>query len=258
MEKLRFIFSETARIVCLAFLGLVAAKAIGSLQARNAQPDLAHRVAWVRGVLYASILALVVMGARGLGVETSAGIHALASESNIRELQLDKAYSNAARAVELRPTVYAYWRDLSVAKFVVGQFSSVLKDEPVYRALSNGDLEEDMTLRLAYCHYFLGEYEQVFPLTGPLIRNNHYLASPLVLEGMTYMAEKKYAQAERKFLEVLQVFPNQQAAVEGLAHVHYLMGDPGNALEVLNDTAKFSFTPEARKRFDALKAFYGQ
>jgi Flp pilus assembly protein TadD len=95
-------------------------------------------------------------------------------------------------------------------------------------------------------------------LTGRLIQNNRYLASPFVLEGISYMAEKKYAQAERRFLAVLQVFPTQQAAVEGLAHVHYLMGDSGSALEVLNDTAKFSFPPQARKRFDALKAFYGQ
>jgi hypothetical protein len=54
------------------------------------------------------------------------------------------------------------------------------------------------------------------------------------------------------------MFPSQQAAVEGLAHVHFLRGDTASALEVLDQTAKFPFSPEARKRFAALKALYAQ
>ncbi len=258
MDKLRFFFSEILKTLCLAFLGLVAVKAVGTLQAIGAQGKANRLIVWVRGVLYASIMALVIMGARGVGEETAAGIHALASEDAAAHLRLDDAYANALRAVELRPGVIIYWNDLSTAKFIQGQFESVLKDEPVIRMLSGGKPEEDTTLRFAYCHYFLGQYDQVFPLTEQLIQENRFLGPPYVLEGMTYIAQKKYARAKQRFLDLLQMFPVQEAAVEGLAHAHFLMGDPGSTLEVLNATEKFPFSPEARKRFDALKAFYAR
>ena len=197
-----------------------------------------------------------MLGARGVGTDTSAGIHALASEDDLRHSRLDSAYSNALRAVELRPGIIIYWNDLSASKFLHGQFESVLEDEPILSALNGGKLDDETALRFAYCHYFLGQYDQVFPLTGQVIRDSGYNPVPYVLEGMTYMSQKEFARAEQRFLDVLQFAPVQQAAVEGLAHTHFLMGDPVGALEVLNQAQKFPFPPEARQRFNALKAFY--
>jgi len=258
MYKLRLIFSESLMTIILAFLGLVAAKAVASLKERQLAGKPNHGLVWVRGGLYTVILTLVIMGARGLGVDAAAGIHGLASEDDVGNLRLDHAYANALRAVQLRPGMFVYWRDLAVAKFLQGQFDSVLKDEPVFSALRGGDLDEETTLRFAYCHFFLGQFDQVFPLTERVIRGNRFFAAPYLLEGSTYIAQKQLARAERRYLDVLQMFPVQQAAVEGLAHVHFLMGDRGSALDVLNDTVKFPFPPDARKRFDALKAFYAQ
>jgi len=113
-------------------------------------------------------------------------------------------------------------------------------------------------MRYAYCQYALGHYEDVFPLTEPVIHDNPIYSLPYVVEAMAYTAEKKYAHARQRYLDSLKYFPNQEAAVAGLAHVHFLMGDTGGALEVLAATAKLSFPPESRKRFDALKAFYAQ
>jgi tetratricopeptide (TPR) repeat protein len=249
MLKLRFIFSETLLTLGLIFLGLVAAKAVGGLRAR---------LAWVRGVLYTAILALVVLGARGLALGLSAGIHAWQSEDDIGNMRVDHAYSNALRAVELRPAELDYWKDLSLAKFREAQFASLLKDEPVFRILTGGKLDEETMLRLAYCHYFLGEYDPALAMTDELIHNNRYFAAPYVLEGMTYVAEKKFARAEQVYLAVLQMFPSQEPAVEGLAHVHYLMGHPDTAIKVLDETSKFPFPAPSRKRFEDLKAFYAQ
>jgi hypothetical protein len=57
---------------------------------------------------------------------------------------------------------------------------------------------------------------------------------------------------------VLQIFPNNQAAVEGLARADYLDGNRQQALAILNDTAKFPFPPPLRQRFEALKGLYDQ
>lgn len=258
MDEIRFIFTEVFETLGLVFLGLLAAKAVGELRASGPPPASKMPLVAIRGVLYAAILALIVLGARGVGKDTSAGIHALSSEDDLRHLRLDSAYANALRAVELRPNTIIYWKDLSASKFLQGQFESVLKDEPVLSALNGGKPDEDTALRFAYCHYFLGQYAQVFPLTEQLIQDSRYNPAPYVLEGLTYLAQKKFAQAEQRFLNVLQFQPVQQAAVEGLAQAHFLMGDSGGALEVLNQTQKFPFTPEARQRFNALKAFYAQ
>ena len=258
MQTSRFIVAETLLIFGLAFLGLVAAKATSGLRARGPAKGSAQRLAWVRGVLYTIILALVVLGARGLAEGMSAGIHSLTSEDDCDHMRLGRAYSNALRAVELRPGALQYWKDLSIAKFRQEQFESVLKDEPVFRALNGGNLDEEILMRLAYCHYFLGEYDRVIPLTEEVIRNNRNFAAPYVLEAMTYTAQKNFVRAEQIYLAVLQVFPSQEAAVEGLAHVHYLKGFPETAEKVLEETAKFPFPPEARKRIDALKEFYAQ
>ena len=258
MNKLQFIFLETIMTLGLVVLGLVAAKAVGGLRTSGVAIGADRRLAPVRGILYTVILALTVFGARGLAVGLAAGIHSMASESDFTQLRMDSAYANALRAVELRPGKLAYWKDLAGAKFVQGQFASVLKDEPVFHALSGKQLDEESTMRFAYCHYFLGEYDQVIPLTEEVIHNNPTFAAPFVLEAQTYTAQRNYAKAEQIYLGVLQVFPSQEAAVEGLAHIHYLKGFPETAEKVLDETAKFPFSPEARKRIDALKAFYAQ
>jgi tetratricopeptide (TPR) repeat protein len=258
MQTSRFIVVQILMIFGLAILGLVAAKATGGLRARGPAKDSEWRLASVRGVLYTIILILVVWGARGLADGMAAGIHSMASEGDANNMRVDQAYSNALRAVELRPGVLDYWKDLSIAKFRQAQFESVLKDEPVFRAVNGGNLDEELMMRLAYCHYFLGEYDRVIPLTEEIIHNNRNFAAPYVLEAMTYTAQKKFVQAEQIYLAVLQAFPSQEAAVEGLAHVHYLKGFPENAEKVLDETAKFPFPPEAMKRFNALKAFYAQ
>ncbi len=95
-------------------------------------------------------------------------------------------------------------------------------------------------------------------MTEQLIREESYYQVPYVLQGAAYTALKKYPEAERTFLAVLQMFPNQPDAVEGLAHVYFLMGTPERSLAVLSETAKYSFTPEARNHFEALRALYAQ
>ncbi|HEV2348386.1 MAG TPA: hypothetical protein VG028_00915 [Terriglobia bacterium] len=258
MLKLRFIFSETLLTLGLLFLGLVAVKATGGLRARGSAKEPGRGLVWVRGFLHTTILVLVVLGARGLAVGLAAGIHAWESEDDITANRVDLAYSNALRAVELRPGELDYWKDLSASKFRIGQFASVLKDKPVFQALSGGKLNDETMMRFAYCHYYLGEYDQVLPMTEELIRSNHFFAAPYVLEGMTYTAQRKFTQAEQTYLAVLQVFPSQESAVEGLAHVHYLMGHPETAQKVLDETTKFPFAPPSRQRFEDLKAFYAQ
>jgi thioredoxin-like negative regulator of GroEL len=73
---------------------------------------------------------------------------------------------------------------------------------------------------------------------------------------MTYIAGKRYSDAERTFLDVLQMYPSQEGAVEGLAHLYFLWGNPARALAVLDQTPRFPFDPDARKRFEQLKALY--
>src|SRR5437867_1287365 len=103
MDKLRFLFSESLMGLGLALLGLVAVKAVGGLQAGGSPQNPNRQLAVVRGVLYAAILALVIVGARGLGTGVSAGLRALASERDLNQSRLDLGYQNALRAVELRP-----------------------------------------------------------------------------------------------------------------------------------------------------------
>ncbi len=257
MDKVRFIFWEAMKTLSLAFLGLLAAKAVGSLQTEGPE-TAARRLAFVRGVLYTAVLVMVILGARSVGNDVAAEVYFWASQDNLTHSQIPKAYANALRAVRLRPGVLRYWRELASTKFVQQQFAALLEDQPVFQSLGGGDLEEEDTIRFAYCYFFLAEYDRVIPLTQQLIRENRFYAPPYVLQGMTYTAQKKYPEAERCFLDVLQIFPNRPDAVEGLAHVYFLTGNTTRALAVLNETAKYRFSPEARKRFEALKAFYAQ
>jgi len=257
MDRTHFLFSTAEKALALVFLSLLAVKAVSTIRAREPGGNRAV-LAWIRGVLYAVVVASATMGAWGLGTDVSAGLRALASEDDVHNMRFFQAYLNASRAVALRPTVAEYWRELSVAKLFLNQYESALADEPAYRALKGGQLDQEASMRYSYCHYALGQYAEIFPLTEQVIRENPIYAVPYVLEAMTYTAQKKYAHAEQRYLDTLKYFPNQETAVAGLAHVHYLMGDPGGALAVLDATAKVNFPPQARKHFDDLKAFYAQ
>ena len=124
--------------------------------------------------------------------------------------------------------------------------------------MSKGGLDEEDEYQFALCSFFLGQYDKVVATTLRLIRQNPAYAAPYVLQGLAYTAEKKYAEAQQSFLGVLQIFPNHQAAVEGLARAYYLGGNRQQALTVLDQTAKFSFPPPVRQRFEALKGLYAQ
>ena len=57
---------------------------------------------------------------------------------------------------------------------------------------------------------------------------------------------------------MLQIFPNNQAAVESLARAYYLGGDRRRALAVLDRNREVSLPSCARQRFEALKGLYDQ
>jgi tetratricopeptide (TPR) repeat protein len=257
MDEIRFIFWEAMKTLTLAFLALLSAKAIGRLRAGGA-PDPVRRLAVARGLLYFILLTLVAAGALGIGYDAAAELYFTASQSNLERSQVGKAYNNALSAVRLRPGVLRYWQTLAVTKLFQHQFSSLLEDQEALLSLGRGRLEESDALRCAWAHFFLGQYEQVIPVTQQLIRNNKYYAAPYVLQGNTFLALKKYHDAERSFLDLLQMFPSQEDAVDGLAHVYFLTGDTPRALAVLDETARHPFPPEAQKRFASLKALYAQ
>jgi tetratricopeptide (TPR) repeat protein len=204
------------------------------------------------------ILALVVAGAQTIGYDLAAEAYMHASAGDLAERQREKAYLNALRAVALRPGTLRYWQSLSNAKFAQQQYASVIADLPVLVALGGGTLEEGDAHRIAASYYFLGQYDKVHPLTQAMIRENRVYAAAYVLEGYTNLAEKEYDRAAKTFLEVLQLFPSHQAAVEGLAHAQYLRGNRAVALSVLDQTAQFRFPPGARQRFEALKELYAE
>jgi len=257
VNEIRFIFWEVMKTVALILLALLSAKAIGGLRA-GARPDGSQRFRLAPGLLYVVLLALVAAGALGIGHDVAAELYFTASRDNLDRSQMGQAYKNALSAVRLRPSALRYWQMLEAIKFRQGQFQSLLEDQGTLQALSPGRLDESDALRCALAQFFLGQYEQVIPLTRELIRNNRVYADPYVLQGNTFLALKNYTDAERSFLAVLQAFPTQEGAVEGLAHVHFLTGDTKRALDVLEQTARYPFPPEARKRFASLKALYAQ
>jgi tetratricopeptide (TPR) repeat protein len=257
VDEIRFIFWEAMKVLALVLLALLCAKAIGRLHNGQASERF-RRLVIVRGFLYSILLALVAIGASAIGHDVAAELYYTASQDNLEHSQLTQAYNNASRAIRLRPGVLRYWQMLAATKLLQHQFRSVLNDQEALRSLGGGRLEEPDALRCAWAHFFLGEYEQVIPATKELIRNNRYYAAPYVLQGDTFLALKRYSDAERIFLDVLQIFPSQEGGVEGLAHTYFLTGDTGRALAVLDETAHHPFPPEARKRFASLKALYAQ
>jgi tetratricopeptide (TPR) repeat protein len=257
VNEVRFVFWEVMKTVALILLALLSAKAIGGIRTGGA-PDTGRRLRLARGVLYLVLLALVAVGALGIGDDVAAELYFTASADNLDRSQVGQAYNNALSAVRLRPGVLRYWQMLAAAKLRQGQFRSLLEDQRTLQALSSGRLEESDAMRCALAQFFLGQFEQVIPLTRELIHNNRYYAAPYVLQGNTFLALKNYPEAERSFLEVLQILPSQEDAVEGLAHAHFLSGDTRQALAVLDETARHPFPPEARKRFASLKALYAE
>ncbi len=257
MDEIRFYFWEVIKVLSLAFLALLSVKAIGGLRTAGA-PEKLQRFSAVRTALYILVLALVVAGARAVGYDVAAELYLSASQDNLDRSQVGRAYDNALSAVRLRPSVVRYWQMLAATKLLQHQFESLLEDRGAFQTLSQGRLEESDELRFATARFFLGQYDQVISSTQEVIRNNRFFAAPYSLQGAAFMAERKYPEAERSFLDVLQLFPSQQDAVEGLAHVYFLMGDTSRALAVLNETARHPFSDQARKRFADLKALYVQ
>lgn len=247
MEIIRFIFWEAAKVLGLVFLGMVAAKAV----ARLVTPK-----AWTKTLLYSFIIALAALGAWFAGNDVAAEVYMWSSNRDAADLV--KAYGNAYQAVTMRPNNLSYWHALTRTKMSMRQLDSVVEDEPAITALSGGTLDEEDEYQFSLCDFFLGHYDKVVATTLRLIRQNPSYAAPYVLQGLAYTAEKKYPEAEQSFTAVLQIFPNNQAAVENLARAYYLGGDRQKALAVLNETAKFPFDPAERQRFEALKGLYDQ
>ncbi len=252
METVRFLFWEVIEVLSLALLGLMGAKAVAGLgQGLGARRAL-------KAALYVAIAVLVALGARTIGYDAAAQLYLSTSRDNIDHTEYVKAYVNALQAVELRPSSLRYWRALTLAKMAVRQFQSAVDDLPAYESLTGGQLDEEDQYDFALCYFYLNEYDRVIALTRKLISENRFYAAPYVVQGLAYAAEKKYRDAELSFLGVLQTFPSHQAAVEGLAHAYFLDGNRSAALNVLDQTARHSFSPEARQRFEALKALYAQ
>jgi tetratricopeptide (TPR) repeat protein len=233
----------------LVFLGLVSTKAVAALVVPKA---------WMKSALYALILGLAGLGAWYAGNDVAAEVFMWSCDGNLGRGDVEKAYSNALQAVSMRPNNLSYWRAMMRTKMRMNQLQSVLDDEPAVRALSNGDLDEVDDYQYALCAYFLGQYDKVVATTLRLIRENPAYAAPYVLQGLAYTAQKRYPEAQQSFLAVLQIFPNNQAAVENLVRAYYLGGERQRALAVLDDTAKFSFPPPVRLRFQELKGLYDQ
>jgi len=260
MDNVSFIFWEVIKSVGLAFLGLVAVKAmahVGRLQKGPEQGKERQRVV-LRVGLYAVVLILVALGARVLGQDWAAAIYYWSGEGNLACSQVAKACENAQRAVNLRPKEIRYWRLLERARIGKGDYLPVLRDEGVIRSLNGGGLLEEDAIRLAVCYYGLGQYDQVIALTERMIQQNRFYLAPYVLQGSAYIAEKKYVEAEKRFLDALQILPTQVDAVNGLAEAYFLAGEKGRALAVLQETEKFPFAPDVRKHFQDLKAQYAR
>lgn len=267
-EAIRFVCWEVMKALALVFLALLAAKAVSNLggagaerQAPRGQARLggqAQGLPWIRAALYALIVALVILGARPLGDNWAAQIYLWASRDHLTQGNVSRAYDEALRAVQLRPGILRNWRALAEAKLAQGQWASVLEDRPSFLTVSRGPLDEEDAYVFAHCTLALGQYDQAIAAARDIIRRNPSYVAPYILLGLAYSAEKKYPEAERAFLDVLQMFPNNQAAVEGLAHTYFLAGNRASAVAVLDQTARYSFSAEARKRFEALKALYGK
>jgi tetratricopeptide (TPR) repeat protein len=249
VEIIRFVFGEAIKVLALVLLVLIACKSVAALSTLNT---------WVKRALYILILAMATLGAWFSGNDVAAEVYRLSALSNLSTGDLKRAYLNSLRAVMMRPNKLTNWQALMASKMHLEQLQSALDDETAVRTLSGGDLDEGDAYQFALCWFFLGDYDQTTEITRRLVRQNPSYAAPAVLQGLTYTAQKKYPEAEQTFLAVLQLFPNNETAVEGLAHAYYLDGNRRRAREVLDQTARFAFPAKARDRFEALKGLYDQ
>lgn len=248
VQTFEFIFWEALKAMALVVAALLAVKAARPLAAGSRRGLL----------LYAIILALTALGAVTVGKDIAAEVYGESVPGNLERRDYALAYSNALRAVELRPGNLYYWQMLARAKFAMRQFDSLLADEPAFQRLSPGGLGEEDVLRFTYARYFLGQYDRVISIAGQMMRQNPDYPKSYVLAGMAETALRRYADAERDFLRALKILPTQQDAVEGLAHVYFLEGDTKRAATVLDLTSHYDFSPEQRRRFEELKELYEQ
>jgi tetratricopeptide (TPR) repeat protein len=252
LEPFEFVFWEVLKAFALVIVALVAAKAARSFAASGGGPAMA------RVPLYIVILALVIWAARTLGLDVAAEVYSWAGQKNLDRHEYVLAYSNAARAVNLRPDVLRYWQLMAGSKFALHQFDSLLRDELAIRMLTPEGLDEDDLMRFAYCHYFMGQYNDAIAITRQFIGRNPQYPKSYILQAEVEIGLRQYAKAERDFTAALQILPTQADAVEGLAHAFFLSGNTAQAVAVLGATSHYSFPPQARERFHALKNLYEQ
>jgi tetratricopeptide (TPR) repeat protein len=253
MEAAHFVFWEALKTIALVFFSLLSLKMIGALPIFGGRLRLAGK-----GLLYAAVLALALIGARFIGYNTAAEVYFWSAQRNIAHKQLVLAYSNALRAVNLRPAKLEYWETLDQIKMIGGQYASVLQDGPALRTLSGGRLGAPDLLRFATCLYMLGRYNQAIATTRRVIRRDRSYPYAFVLQGMAYIASHNFAAAENTLLASLAMFPTETDAVEQLAQAYFLDGNVPRALTVLDATAHYPFSPQSRRRFEELKALYAQ
>jgi len=257
METIHFVLWEAMKVLGLTLLGLMAVKAVASLRPAAGEAGLRQQRRLKLG-LHSLTLGLVLWGAWSTGYDVAAELYYWANQGNLQHNDYPKAFENALRAVQLRPGVLRYWRALVASKMYVGQFASALEDRPALESLSGGGLDEGDAYQFALCSYLLGQYPDVVQATQELIRRSPYYVASYVLQGLAYTAQRKFPEAEQSYLDALRFLPNNQVAVEGLAHAYFLAGDRARALAILNETATRPFSAEARKSFEALKSLYAQ
>ena len=251
LEPFEFVFWEGLKAFALVVAALLAAKDAKSFAA----PVRPAGRSWI---LYAVILVIVAFGSRTLGMDVAAEVYSWAGQKNLDRREYVLAYSNAVRAVNLRPEILRYWQLLARSKFSLRQFDSLLRDEPALRSFSSQGLDEDDLLRLAYCHYFLGQYSDGIVLTKQFIARSPTYPKAYILQGQAELNLRQYSEAEHDFMTSLQILPTQSDAVEGLAHAYFLSGNTAQAIAILDATSHYSFPSPSRRRFQALKDLYEQ
>ncbi|MGH9470383.1 MAG: hypothetical protein ACRD1N_08595 [Terriglobia bacterium] len=256
METPHFIFWEAIKAFGLIFLALLAAKIISALPISS--PKGSRRAKIVKPALILLVVALVVLGAKALGTDVAAEIYYSSALGNLAHGEVPLACSNASRAVARRPRDLRYWEALDRAKVAARQYASALQDEPALRALAGGVLDADDAARFATCRYQLGQFGEVVSDTQRILQKDRFYPFAYLLQGMAYIALKQYSAAEDSLLRLLGMFPTQADGVAELAQAYYLAGDLPRALAVLDATRRYTFPPQARARFEELKAFYAQ
>jgi tetratricopeptide (TPR) repeat protein len=256
MEIPHFIFWEGLKTVSLVFLALLAVKIISTMRMDTRAGR--YRPALFKGALYVAVLAIAALGAWVVGNDVAAEFYYLAAGWNASQNQIRLEYSNALRAIRLRPDQLRYWQALEQAKVTGQQYASALNDEPAILWLNGGTLSESDEIRFALCHYFLGQYEQALSASRQVIQKNPYFPFAYIVQGSAYTALRQYGAAENAFLMLLRMDPTDVDGVDGLAQAYFLAGNRPRAMAVLNATRQYSFSPQARKRFEELKELYAQ